>query len=225
MHQAIRRNKRARPENDTSKRPHFAPPPIAARTAFVAPSGGMVSAWRNHNTSPQVACAPAFIWRARPRPVTMTESQSGSASRTVSSVLPPSTTTTLVPGAPHRLQHSQQSLNDGGFVPGWDDHGNGGHEVFCAAIPPNASDDRAVGEPCTAPSHFDVLEVVVLFAGQSAVDTIFRRVNGAVAQLGERRVRNAKVGSSILLRSTKSMSCRRLGSQSSRVQARPAAGR
>jgi hypothetical protein len=29
---------------------------------------------------------------------------------------------------------------------------------------------------------------------------------GAVAQLGERRVRNAKVGSSILLRSTKSFS-------------------
>jgi hypothetical protein len=29
-------------------------------------------------------------------------------------------------------------------------------------------------------------------------------VNGAVAQLGERRVRNAKVGSSILLRSTMS---------------------
>ncbi len=32
-------------------------------------------------------------------------------------------------------------------------------------------------------------------------DTILLR-NGAVAQLGERRVRNAKVGSSILLRST-----------------------
>src|SRR5690606_31267707 len=31
------------------------------------------------------------------------------------------------------------------------------------------------------------------------------RERGAVAQLGERRVRNAKVGSSILLRSTKSL--------------------
>jgi hypothetical protein len=35
-----------------------------------------------------------------------------------------------------------------------------------------------------------------------ASGTVKQAANGAVAQLGERRVRNAKVGSSILLRST-----------------------
>ena len=92
-------NIRETPAIVTSKRPHGRPAASARAIACAASSGRRVSAWRNNNTSPCAAAAPAFIWRARPRGAASAASTSGIAISSVRSPLPPSTTMTSCPAA------------------------------------------------------------------------------------------------------------------------------
>src|SRR6266581_2835550 len=100
MNQAIILNMGRELSNRMSKRPATTPGSLtAASTAASAPSGNRVSACRKSRTSPRAACAPAFIWRARPRGLASMRTRGKRAAvAAVASVLPPSTRMTSAAG-------------------------------------------------------------------------------------------------------------------------------
>src|SRR6266481_2052826 len=100
MNQAIILNMGRELSNRMSKRPATTPGSLtAASTAASAPSGNSVSACRKSRTSPRAACAPAFIWRARPRGLASMRTRGKRAAvAAVASVLPPSTRMTSAAG-------------------------------------------------------------------------------------------------------------------------------